>query len=127
MNRKLLAAVTALSVVALSQTAFAAGDAKKGERIFKKCAACHAVGENAKNKLGPILNGIVGRAAGSEEGYTYSAAMKDSGLTWDEETLAKFLANPRKFMPGTKMSFSGLRREKDLANIIAFLKSHPAQ
>ncbi|MFK8032897.1 MAG: cytochrome c family protein [Hyphomicrobiales bacterium] len=101
--------------------AFAEGDATKGAKVFKKCKACHAVGEKAKNRVGPILNGIVGREAAMVEGYKYSKAMKASGLTWDEETLASYLANPRKAVKGTKMAFAGLKKEADLENIIAYL------
>lgn len=101
--------------------AFAEGDAAKGEKVFKKCKACHAVGEGAKNRVGPILNGIVGREAAMVEGYKYSKAMKASDLIWDEETLTTYLANPRKAVKGTKMAFAGLKKEADLENIIAYL------
>ena len=97
-----------------------------GEKVFKKCKACHQVGEGAKNKTGPILNGIVGQAAGGVEGFKYSKALQakaDEGLVWTEDTLAAFLAKPKAFMKGTKMSFSGLRKEKDLAAITAYLAS----
>lgn len=97
-----------------------------GEKVFKKCKACHQVGEGAKNKTGPVLNGIVGQAAGDVEGFKYSKALQakaDEGLVWTEDTLAAFLAKPKAFMKGTKMSFSGLRKEKDLAAITAYLAS----
>ena len=97
-----------------------AGDAAKGEKVFKKCAACHVV-EEGKNKTGPSLYGIVGRAAGSLEGYKYSKAMAGSGLVWDAETLDAFLTNPKKYLKGTKMAFPGLKKEKDRADVIAYL------
>jgi cytochrome c len=97
-----------------------------GEKVFKKCKACHQVGEGAKNKTGPILNGIVGKAAGEVEGFKYSKALKaqaDDGLVWTEEALTEFLKKPKKFMKGTKMSFAGLRKDKDLVSITAYLAS----
>ena len=97
-----------------------------GEKVFKKCKACHQVGEGAKNKTGPILNGIIGRAAGTVDGFKYSKALKakaDEGLVWTDEALAEFLAKPKAFMKGTKMSFAGLKKEKDLAAITAYLAS----
>lgn len=97
-----------------------------GKKVFKKCKACHQVGDKAKNKTGPVLNGIIGRAAGTVEGFKYSKAMKakaDEGLVWTDEALAEFLAKPKAFIKGTKMSFSGLKKEKDLAAIAAYLAS----
>ena len=109
-------------VVGLTAEAYA-GDIKAGEKVFKKCKACHVVGEE-KNKTGPHLVGIIGRPAASVESYTkYSKAMKASGLVWDEETLDGYLKNPRKFLKGTKMAFAGLKKEKDRKNVIAYLKS----
>lgn len=100
----------------------------KGAKVFKKCKACHQVGENASNKTGPQLNGIVGMAAGAAEGFKYSKAFKaaaEGGLIWTEDTLAQFLKKPKAFIPKTKMSFSGLRKEGDIAAIIAYLQSNP--
>ena len=97
------------------------GDAEAGAAVFKKCASCHAVGPDAKNKVGPILNGVFGREAGTLEGYKYSKAMLAADTTWDEETLSEFLADPRKALKGTKMSFRGLKKEDDLENVIAYL------
>ncbi|PSK80976.1 sulfur dehydrogenase subunit SoxD [Limimaricola soesokkakensis] len=97
-----------------------------GERVFKKCAACHQVGENAKNRSGPQLNGIVGRTAGTVEGFRYSGALEEAGadgLVWDHESLAGFLADPRAYLKGTKMSFAGLRSDEDIAAITAFLEA----
>ncbi|MFW8594321.1 c-type cytochrome [Cribrihabitans neustonicus] len=97
-----------------------------GERVFKKCAACHQVGENAKNRSGPHLNGVVGRAAGAVEGFRYSKALDEAaagGLVWDHENLAAFLAKPRSFLKGTKMSFAGLKKDKDIEAITAYLEA----
>ncbi|UWQ90111.1 c-type cytochrome [Rhodobacteraceae bacterium M382] len=99
----------------------------KGEKVFKKCKACHQVGEDAKNKTGPILNGIVGHAAGAVDGFKYSKPMKaaaEDGLVWSDAELAAFLTKPKKYMKGTKMSFSGLKKEKDIDAVLAYLKSY---
>jgi len=109
------------------------GDAALGETVFKKCMSCHAVGEGATNKVGPVLNGLVGRTAGTFEGYNYSQAMKDAGaggLVWTPENLAKFLTKPKDLVPGTKMSFAGLAKPADVMNVIAYLATFsppPAQ
>ncbi|MGR3759733.1 c-type cytochrome [Roseobacteraceae bacterium NS-SX3] len=100
----------------------------KGEKTFKKCKACHQVGEGARSKTGPILNGIVGAPAGHVDGFKYSKAMKaaaEDGLVWTEEELAAFLAKPKKYMKGTKMSFAGLKKDADIEAVIAYLQSHP--
>jgi cytochrome c len=102
--------------------AAAAQDAAAGEQVFKKCHACHNIGEGAHNAVGPVLNGIVGRKAGTYPGYNYSDANKNSGLTWDEATLKVYLKNPREKVPGTKMIFPGLSNEKDIDNVIAYLE-----
>lgn len=97
-----------------------------GEKVFRKCKSCHQVGEGAKNRSGPILTGIVGRPAGTVEGFKYSKplkAMAEDGLVWDEENLKAFLAKPKAFMKGTKMSFAGLRKDADLDAITAYLSS----
>ncbi len=101
-----------------------AGDAAKGQKVFKKCAACHAVGEKAKNKVGPHLNDVFGRAAGSLDGYKYSKAMikaGEDGLVWDETSMTTYLEKPKAMIKGTKMAFAGLRKEQDLENVIAYL------
>jgi cytochrome c len=99
-----------------------AGDAKAGEKVFRKCKSCHYV-DQEKNKTGPHLVNIIGRAAGSVDGFKYSKAMKDSGLTWDEATLAEFLKKPKAYLKGTKMAFSGLRKDKEIDDLIAYLKA----
>jgi cytochrome c len=107
-----------------SQGIAAAQDAAAGEKVFAKCRACHQVGETAKQGVGPILNGLVGRKAGTIEGYNYTEANKNSGLTWDEATLADYLKNPKAKIPGTKMIFPGLPKDDEITNIIAFLKQY---
>ncbi|WP_108483488.1 c-type cytochrome [Oceaniglobus ichthyenteri] len=97
-----------------------------GEKVFRKCKACHQIGDGAKNRVGPILNGIVGQPAGVVDGFDYSNVLNDmaaDGLVWNEENLHAFLENPRNFMKGTKMSFAGLRKEADLVAITAYLSS----
>jgi len=106
--------------------AFDAELAAKGKKVFKKCAACHQVGEGAKNRSGPILTGILGNPAGAVEGFKYSKALKKmaaDGLHWNEKELAAFLAKPRAFMKGTKMAFAGLKKEADQAALVEYLKS----
>lgn len=98
----------------------------KGETVFKKCAACHQVGEGAKNKVGPMLNAVFGHPAGAVEGFGYSKQLKaaaEGGLVWDDATLAEFLAKPRDYIKGTKMSFNGLKKDEEIAAVIAYLKS----
>lgn len=103
-----------------------AQDAAAGEKVYAQCRACHQVGETAKNTVGPILNGVIGQKAGTREGYGYSAAMKESGLTWDDATFADYIQNPRTKVPGTKMIYAGLKDEKRIADLLAFLKQFDA-
>jgi len=103
-----------------------AADAAKGKRVYNKCRACH-VHDKPKNKLGPHLMGIVGRASGTVEGFKYSKAMRAADLVWDEATLDAFLTKPKKFMKGTKMSFNGLKKASDRADIIEYMKSFSAK
>ena len=111
--------------IGLSATpALASGDVAAGEKVFKKCKACHVV-DAEKHKTGPHLVNIMGRAAGSADGYKkYSDAMKSSGIVWNEETLDGYLEKPKAYVKGTRMAFAGLRKEKDRANVIAYLKSY---
>ncbi len=98
------------------------GDAAAGEKTFVQCKACHVL-EEGQNRVGPSLHGIIGRTAGQVAGFNYSAANKNSGKVWDEETLYAYLENPQAFMPGTKMIFAGLKQPQDRANVIAYLKT----
>jgi cytochrome c len=116
--------ILALPGVALAQQN---GDVAKGAQIFKTCNICHNIGPGAKIKVGPPLDGIVGRPWGSWPGYTYSKGLQDGkaqGKVWDEANLEKWLENPRKFVPGTKMIFPGLKQPQQRADIIAFLKQY---
>ena len=116
----------AAAIASLSTTAMAEGDAAKGENVFKKCKICHQVGEGAKNQVGPQLNGVIGRKAGSLPDFNYSPAMKEAGekgLVWSEETIAKYSENPKDFVPKNKMAFVGLKKEDERADVIAYLKT----
>jgi len=114
--------VLAAAVLAASAGAAGAQDVAAGEQSFKKCLPCHAIGEDAKNKVGPELNGIDGRKSGSAPSYTYSEANKNSGITWNEETFKEYIKDPRAKIPGTKMVFAGIKNEKEVDNLWAFLK-----
>jgi len=117
-------AILAIALLALAATAPAAHaqDAAAGEQVFKKCLPCHAVGPGAKNKVGPELNGLDGRHSGGAAGYSYSAANKNSGIVWKEETFEAYIKDPRGKIPGTKMIFPGIKKEKDIDNLWAYLK-----
>ncbi|MGE0768324.1 MAG: cytochrome c family protein [Hyphomicrobiaceae bacterium] len=99
---------------------------ENGAEVFKKCRACHQIGENARNAVGPVLNGLIGRKAGTIEGFNYSDANKNSGVTWDEESFAKYIRDPRAAIPGTKMAFAGLKDAEDIKDLTAFLKQYDA-
>ncbi len=99
-----------------------AQDAAAGERSWNKCRACHQIGENARNLVGPQLNGLFGRHSGAVEGYSYSSANKNSGITWDEAVFADYIKDPRAMIPGTKMIFAGIRSEQEIKDLTAFLK-----
>ncbi|POF33659.1 c-type cytochrome [Roseibium marinum] len=121
---KVLSLGVSLAALPVLTGAVVAGDADKGAKVFKKCAACHAVGDNAKNKVGPQLNEVFGRTAGTLEGYKYSKAMisaGDGGLVWDDASLTTYLEKPKAMIKGTKMAFAGLKKEEDLENVIAYL------
>jgi cytochrome c len=119
-------AVALVLILATAHPALADGDAAKGAVVFKKCMPCHRVGPGAKTLVGPELNGVVGRKAASIEGYGYSKAMRNSGLTFDEATLTQYLKAPRGLVPGINMTFPGIRKDEDIANLIAYLKTYKA-
>jgi cytochrome c len=121
-NVKLLCFSLAEAALLFSMGAAMAQDAAAGEKVFAKCKICHQIGEGAKNMVGPVLNGVVGRKAGSYPDYHYSDANKSSGITWDEATLKEYLRDPKAKVPGTKMVFPGLKSDDDIANVIAYLK-----
>lgn len=120
MKKFVVAAAMALALG--TSAAQAEGDVEAGKKVFKKCAICHSL-EEGKKKVGPSLHGMFGRAAGSLEGFRFSNAMKDSGIVWNDETVAAYLKDPRGYIPKNKMAFPGLKKQKDLDNIIAFLKA----
>ena len=123
MNKAKFFAVVLASAMALtSGAAMTAGDAAKGKKVFKKCKACHSI-KAGKKKVGPSMFGVVGRKAGTAQGYRFSKAMKGSGLTWDEATLDKFLKKPKKVVKKTKMGFAGLKKDNQRADVIAYLKT----
>ncbi len=98
-----------------------AQDAAAGEKAFLVCKACHQVGDNAKNAVGPVLNGLFGRKAGSVEGYSYSDANKNSGIAWSEATFTEYIKDPKAKIPGTKMAFAGVKDEQKIKDLIAYL------
>jgi cytochrome c len=112
--------VTVASAPALAQ------DAAAGEKDFAVCRACHQIGPNAKNAVGPELNGLIGRKAGTAPGYNCSAANKNSGITWDAETLTPYLENPQGVVKGTKMIFAGIKDPQKVKDVIAFLSQFNA-
>ena len=117
----------ALIGVVLAGLPASAQDASKGEAVFKRCRACHAIGPAAQNKAGPALTGVVGRKAGAVPGFNYSNAMKDagsSGIVWTEQALEQFLASPETFVPNNVMAAPGIKNPADLKDLVAFLKLH---
>lgn len=119
--------IAGATLMAFTANAYADGDAGKGEKVFKKCKACHDVGADAKNKVGPELNGIVGRPVASIESFKYSKAMTEfgaGGKVWDEATLTEYLHKPKALVPKTKMAFAGLKKDDDIENVIAYLNQH---
>ena len=122
MKTKTLTALTVLASSALASSALAQ-DVAAGKTSFNKCLACHSVGEGAKNKVGPVLNGIDGRKSGSVEGYSYSEANKNSGITWGKEVFLEYIKDPKAKIPGTKMIFAGIKNENEANNLWAYLSS----
>lgn len=114
-------------ILALAPQAASAQDAAAGEKVFLQCRACHQVGPTARNTVGPVLNGLFGRKSGTIEGYSYTAANRDSGITWDEETFAEYIRDPKARIPGTKMIYAGLKDEQRTKDLIAFLKQYDQQ
>ena len=115
-------------LLAASLPAQAEGDPAAGEKVFNKCKACHQVGPDAKNRVGPTLNGVIGAPIAANAEFKYSdvfTAKADEGFTWTEENIAGYLADPKGFIEGNKMSFAGLRKDEDITNVIAYLATFP--
>lgn len=117
MKKVLLLMVAALMI----NGAASAQDVANGEKVFRKCKTCHDVGEKAKNKIGPVLNGLEGRKSGTVEGYRYTDANKNSGIVWNEAEFLDYIKNPRAKIPGTKMTFIGIKKEDDAKDLWAYL------
>src|ERR1700758_3298693 len=114
------------SAVAIASAMFAASaaqaqDVAAGETSFHKCMACHSIGEGAKNKVGPVLNGLDGRHSGSVEGYSYSDANKNSGITWSKDEFLQYIKDPKAKIPNTKMAFAGIKNEKEANDLWAYI------
>ncbi|WP_051631189.1 c-type cytochrome [Afifella pfennigii] len=128
--KRIWPAVVSLAAILGAGNALAQDDlVAAGEQVYKKCAACHAVGEGAKHRVGPHQNDLFGRVAGTAEGFNYSPAMKaagEAGLVWTEESLSAYLKNPRNYVPKTKMIFPGLPKQEDIDAVIAYLKTFDA-
>ena len=118
--------MVAAALIVMSMGVAVAQDVQKGETSFKKCLACHAIGPGAKNKIGPELNGLDGRKAGTVPDYNYSDANKNSGLVWDETTFREYIKDPRAKIPGTKMTFPGIKNEQEINDLWAYLKQFDA-
>ena len=119
---KMSALVVVASSVAVSGAL--AQDAAAGKTSFNKCLACHAIGEDAKNKVGPELNGIDGRKSGTADGYSYSDANKNSGITWNEAQFKEYIKDPKAKIPGTKMVFAGIKNEQEVNDLWAFISQY---
>ncbi len=112
----------ALAAAALAASPAVAADAANGEKVFRQCQACHVV-DKEQNRVGPHLVGIIGRPAGAAQGFKYSPAMANSGITWTADTIAAYLADPRGYVNGNRMAFAGLKKPEDIADVIAYLEN----
>jgi cytochrome c len=116
----------AVTILIAANGIASAQDVDAGERSFRKCLPCHAIGPDAKNKVGPIQNGLDGRKAGTVDGYSYSDANKNSGIVWNEQTFKDYIADPRAKIPGTKMVFAGVKNPQEAADLWAYMKQFDA-
>jgi len=118
--------ITAAVLIAASMGTGLAQDVAKGESSFKKCLPCHRIGPGAKNLVGPVLNGLDGRKSGSVADYSYSDANKNSGIVWNEATFKEYIKDPRAKIPGTKMTFAGIKNEQEVNDLWAYIKQFDA-
>jgi cytochrome c len=123
---KNLAVLALVAASAFTAVPAEAQDAAAGEKVFLACRACHQIGETAKNAVGPVLNGIIGRHSGQYPGYNYSEANKNSGITWDEATFREYIKDPKAKIPGTKMVYPGVKDEQKVNDLVAYLKQFDA-
>ena len=127
MNKMTLSALVVIASSAVASAAFADDiDLAAGKSSFNKCLACHAIGEGAKNKVGPVLNGLDGRKTGTVADYNYSEANKNSGITWGEAQFKEYIKDPKAKIPGTKMAFAGIKSENEINNIWAYISQFDA-
>ena len=122
MNKLTLSVLVVIASAATASTALAQ-DAAAGKTSFNKCLPCHSIGPGAKNKVGPELNGLDGRKTGSVAGYNYSDANKNSGITWNKQEFLEYIKDPKKKIPGTKMTFAGISHEKEAESLWAYVSS----
>ncbi len=125
MKKMILSALVVVASFAAASAALAQ-DVAAGKTSFNKCMACHSIGEGAKNKVGPELNGLDGRKSGTVEGYSYSDANKTSGITWGEAVFKEYIKDPRAKVPGTKMAFAGIKNEKEINDLWAYISQFDA-
>jgi cytochrome c len=123
MNKLTFSALVVIAASSLASAALAQ-DAAAGQTSFNKCLPCHSIGEGAKNKVGPELNGLDGRHSGTASGYNYSDANKNSGITWNEAQFKEYIKDPKAKIPGTKMAFAGIKNEKEINDLWAFLSQY---
>ena len=125
MKKLILSALVVIASSAVASAAFADDiDLAAGKSSFNKCLACHAIGEGAKNKVGPQLNGLDGRKSGTAPDYNYSDANKNSGITWNEASFKEYIKDPKAKIPGTKMSFAGIKSENEINDLWAFIAQY---
>jgi cytochrome c len=122
--KKLTLSTLVIIASSVAASAALAQDAAAGKTAFNKCLACHAIGEDATNKVGPQLNGLDGRKAGTAPDYNYSDANKNSGITWNEANFKEYIANPKGKVPGTKMAFAGIKNEKEVNDLWAYISQY---
>ena len=126
MKELMIVTASALAAIAVSASAASAQDVDAGQRQFNKCLPCHAVGPDAENKIGPELNGLDGRHSGAAPNYSYSEANKNSGIVWNEASFKEYIKNPAAKVPGTKMTFAGIKNDQDVNDLWAYLKQFDA-